>query len=356
MKIRYSIIVVLFVTGLLSSCKKKSNDNPTPITPGIVTTFAGSGSIGSTNGSSTTASFHSPTGIGIDAQGNLYVSDVNNNIIRKITAAGIVSTFAGSGVQGLGDGPASTANFNIPSGIAIDASGNVYVADSYNNIIRQISGGIVNTYAGIAGSGGKGNGSASNAYFLRPSGLAVDASGNLYVSDSGNNLIRKITPAGNVTTFAGSGVNGHTDGTGTAASFDSPAGITIDASGNIYVSDSGNNLIRKITSGGVVSTLAGSGAAGSSNGTGSAATFYGPQGITVDASGNVYVVDTGNNLIRKVTASGVVTTLAGSGKEGSTNGTGTDASFYVPIGITIDAVGNLYVTDSSSELIRKITT
>jgi secreted PhoX family phosphatase len=172
-----------------------------------------------------------------------------------------------------------------------------------------------------------------------------------------NHLIRKITSGGVVTTLAGqAGVTGSTDGTGTAASFYYPTGVAVDTSGNIYVADNDNNLIRKITSGGVVTTLAGqAGVTGSTNGTGNAASFHSPQGIAVDTSGNVYVADAGNNLIRKITSGGVVTTFAGSGSPGSTNGTGTTSSFLCPTGVAIDASGNVYVADMGNDLIRKIT-
>jgi sugar lactone lactonase YvrE len=184
--------------------------------------------------------------------------------------------------------------------------------------------------------------------------VVLDAGGTLYVSDTLNSLIRKITAAGVVTTLAGSGSTGSTDGTGTAASFGNPQDLAVDASGTVYVADTGNNLIRKITAAGVVTTLAGSGRAGSTNATGTAASFDTPYGVAVDSSGTLYVSDTGNNLIRKITAAGVVTTLAGSGSAGSTNGTGTAASFSTPSGLTMDASGALYVADFRNNLIRKI--
>jgi sugar lactone lactonase YvrE len=182
----------------------------------------------------------------------------------------------------------------------------------------------------------------------------VDASGTVYVADSGNHLIRKITSAGVVTTLAGTGSPGRANGTGTAASFNYPTRVVLDAGGTLYVSDTLNSLIRKITAAGVVTTLAGSGSTGSTDGTGTAASFGNPQDLAVDASGTVYVSDTGNNLIRKITAAGVVTTLAGSGSAGSTNGTGTAASFSTPSGLTMDASGALYVADFRNNLIRKI--
>jgi sugar lactone lactonase YvrE len=236
-----------------------------------------------------------------DGLGNIYVADYSNNLIRKITSAGVVSTFAGSGSVGSADGAGILASFNNPQGLVLDGSGNLYVADQGNNLIRKItSGGVVSTFAG-SGKAGSTNGNVTEATFGALSGVALDGLGNLYVADQGNSLIRKITPAGMVTTFAGSGSQGSADGTGTAASFYYPTGLTIDGSGNVYVADRMNNLIRKITPGGIVSTLAGSGNAGFANGKGTAASFNNPFAVAIDGSDNLYVADLGNNLIRKIT-------------------------------------------------------
>jgi len=209
----------------------------------------------------------------------------------------------------------------------VDGSGNVYVGDEVNHKIRKItSAGVVTTLAG-SGSSGSADGTGTLASFNNPYGVAVDLSGNVYVADKGNFLIRKITSGGVVTTLAGSGSSGSANGTGTAASFNYPFGVAVDGSGNVYVGDYENHLIRKITSAGEVTTLAGSGSSGSANGTGTAASFSSPYDVAVDGSGNVYVADYYNHLIRKITSDGVVTTLAGSGSSGSANGTGTAASF-----------------------------
>ncbi len=324
--------------------------------PGVVTTLAGTtGVAGSTNGSGTNTSFSYPFGVAVDSSDNVYVADTNNNLIREITSGGTVMTLAGSsGNSGSTNGTGTGATFRKPQGVAVDTSGNVYVADSGNNLIRKItSGGVVTTLAG-SGSPGNGNGTGTAASFNQPVGIAVDSNGNVYVGDSHSNLIREITPGGVVTTLAGSGSFGSSNGTGTAASFNNPFGVAVDSSGNVYVADNWNSLIRKITSSGVVTTLAGSGSSGSSNGTGSAASFKTPVGISVDSNGNVYVGDWGNNLIRKITPGGVVTTLAGSGSSGSANGTGTAASFNGPAGIAVDTSGNVYVGDSNNDLIREI--
>ncbi|MBJ6762284.1 hypothetical protein JGU66_16060 [Myxococcaceae bacterium JPH2] len=323
----------------------------------MVTTLAGSTTAGSANGTGAAASFKGPMGIATDSQGNVYVAEFNNHLIRKITPAGVVTTLAGSGSSGSSNGMGTAASFNSPSGVAVDASGNVYVADSFNGMIRKITpAGMVSTMAGSTTPGNT-NATGTAASFRGPLGVAVDASGNVYVADSGNKLIRKITPAGVVSTLAGSGEYGSTNGTGTAASFSGPRAVAVDSSGNVYVAEPSSNLIRKVTAAGVVSTLVGTGAVGSADGTGTAASFADPMGVTVDASGNVFVSSIADNLIRKVTSAGVVTTLAGKagvGSNGSADGTGAEARFNLPQAVTVDASGNLYVADYGNNMIRKL--
>src|SRR5581483_3756165 len=239
-----------------------------------------------------------------------------NNVIRKIGVDGTVSTFAGTGVPGSADGT-DTATFNSPLGIAVDKAGNVYVADYGNDLIRKITpAGMVSTIAGKAGVPGAKDGLDTAARFDLPESLAVDGSGNIYVADNGNNLIRKIRPDGTVSTLAGNGSAGKADGNSTQASFNSPFGIAIDGSGNIYIADSGNNEIRKMTPSGAVSTFAGNGTKGAKDAMGLAATFNTPSGVAIDAAGNVYVADENNNLIRKITSAGAVSTFAITSKIG----------------------------------------
>jgi len=270
---------------------------------------------GSADGTGAEASFNSPQGIAVDASGNVYVADTYNHTIRKITSAGVVTTLAGTaGVCDSADGTGAAASFCYPSGVAVDASGNVYVADTYNSTVRKItSAGVVTTLAGTPGASTSADGTGAAANFNYLDDVAVDASGNVYVADTYNHTIRKITSAGVVTTFAGiAGVSGNSDGTGAAASFYYPIGDAVDASGNVYVADTFNNTIRTITPAGVVTTLAGSaGVTGSADGTGAAASFSRPIYVAVDASGTVYVADQNNITIRKITSAGVVTTLAG---------------------------------------------
>jgi sugar lactone lactonase YvrE len=338
------------------------NDTIRKVTPaGVVTTLAGTaGNAGNSDGTGPAASFNDPTGIGIDSGGNLYVADTINNTIRKITPAGVVSTFIGdAGVPGSINGTGTVARFKSPSAVAVDGSGNVYVADTGNYLVRMsTSAGVVTTLAGTAGSRGTADGSGSAARFYEPAGITVDGSGNVYVADTGNDTIRKITSGGSVTTIAGAvALPGSVDGTGTAAQFFAPGGLAVDSGGNVYVADKGNDQIREMTPAGVVTTVAGAvGGSGENDGTGPAAEFNEPSGVAVDGSGNVYVTDQLNDTIRKITPAGVVTTLAGTpGQIGSADGTGPAASFFFPFDIAVDGSGNLYVTDSGNDTIRKIT-
>ena len=330
-------------------------DNPVAGTacPPRVTTLAGSGTAGSTNGTSSAAQFSDPRGVAVDSSGMIYVAEYGNNLIRKITPAGVVTTLAGSGTASFADGTGSAAQFNGPKGVAVDSSGTVYVADTYNHRIRKItSAGVVTTLAG-SGTAGSTSGTGSAAQFNTPYGVAVDSSGTVYVGDKINNLIRKITPAGVVTTLAGSGIAGSGDGTSSTAQFYGPSAVAVDLSGTIYVADTSNNRIRKITSAGVVTTLAGSGIAGSTNGTGSTAQFNSPFGVAVDSSGTIYVAEYYSHLIRKITQAGVVTTLAGI-TYGFTDGTISAAKFAYPFSVAVDSSGTIYVGDADNNRIRKI--
>ncbi len=330
-------------------------------TPGaVVTTFAG-GVFGSNNGTGTAAQFASPEGLGIDGNGNIYVADSDNEEIRKITPTAAVTTIAGVvEVTGSTDGGPATnvPEFNTPEGVAFDANDNVYVADTANNTIREITPtGTVTTIAGKAGTTGTTNGTGSAIRFNTPTSLDFDSNGNLFVADSGNDTIRKLTHSGSTwtsTTFAGTaGTAGAVNATGTAASFSTPTGIAIDTSNNIYVADSVNDLIREITPGGVVTTFAGvAGSAGTTNGAAASAKFSAPSGVAVDASGNVYVADTTNNLIREISA-GTVSTIAGAAS-GFVDGIGTAGHFQGPFAIAVDGSGNLYVADTNDSAIREI--
>ncbi|MCI9846106.1 T9SS type A sorting domain-containing protein [Flavobacterium pectinovorum] len=314
-----------------------------------VTTLAGSTS-GFADGTGTAAQFKNPVGVCTDSNGNIFVADSDNYMIRKITPAGVVTTFAGSTNSGYTDATGTAAKFSLVYGICIDKNDNIFVSD--NTKIRKITpAGVVTTFVGSSSSGNV-DGTGTAARFYNLAGICIDANNTLYVADSQNHRIRKITSEGVVTTLAGSS-DGFDDGTGTAAKFSEPGAVCVDASGNVYVADTGNHKIRKITSAGDVTTFAGS-ANGFVNGTGTAARFSYPFGICIDASNNLYVGDMNNNKIRKITTTGVVTTFAGSSR-GSADGTGTAALFYYPWGLSINN-GIMYVADSSNNRIRKITT
>lgn len=328
-------------------------------TPYSFTTLAGLSSIGSDDGPGQVARFFGPAGLSADAGGNLYLADHENNTIRKITPDGTVTTLAGTpGLRGSVDGTGGDALFINPEDTAVDAAGNVYVADKINCVIRKVTpDGLVTTLAGSPGKTGFVDGQGGDARFQIPSGIAIDATGNLFVADQLNNAIRKVTAAGVVTTVTGranpySAVNGPV----ATAGFFYPYRLALDDLGNLYVAEAGNNIVRKISADGMVSTLAGTALAfGSADGQGPAARFRGVSGITTDRAGNVYVADGGNRTIRKITPGGVTTTILGTtGTSGSADGVGTAALFAVPDGLVMDAADNLYVTDRRNNTVRKV--
>jgi sugar lactone lactonase YvrE len=328
--------------------------------PLSIRTFAGSTTPGSTNGPAFTARFNHAVGLATDLSGNIYVADTENSTIRKITPDGNVSTLAGlAGSFGTNDAIGGGARFYGPQAVAANSAGQVFVADSGNSTIRKITlGGSVSTFAGVAGVSNSFDGTGSNAQFYHPEGVATDAGGNVYVADTWNHTIRKITPAGAVTTLAGLAGNfGAADGTNSKARFNRPTALAVDSATNIFVADSLNHSIRKITPNGMVSTIAGlAGVWGSSDGTNNAARFYLPEGIGIAANGNLFVTDSGNQTLRKISLLGtnwVVTTVAGlNGFAGSTNGTGSSAQFYFPAAIGFDSAGYLYLADTGNNTIR----
>ena len=270
-----------------------------------------------------------------------------------------LTTLAGAGGEfGSQNGTGASAQFFFPVGVAIDASGNLYIGDEVNDTIRMVTpAGVVTTYSGTAALAGGVDGSGGAVRFDEPNGVAVDALGNVYVADTGNSAVRMIAPGGMVTTFAGYiGIPGNLDGVGTDARLNRPFGVAIDGAGNLYVADSAACTVRKVSPSQVVTTLAGeAGVPGSADGVGTAAQFRTPYGLAVDSYGNVYVADAGNNTIRKITAAGVVTTLAGTaGLAGSADGDATRALFWDPTAVALDGSGNLFVADSNNNKIREI--
>jgi len=375
MKLLSKFIFTLSIGAIMitiGSCKKLPPTHSTPITEpnppygsaptttapltyNQTITFAGSGAIGEVNGLGINASFKRPAAIAADVAGNVYVADGENiGVIRKITPDGLVSILAGSSMNGSANGTGTLASFSYIYGLAVDLSGNIYVADAGNNMIRKVTpAGVVTTLAGN-GTVGSQNGTGTAASFNFPCGVAVDEVGYIYVSDSGNGLIRKISPAGLVTTLAGNiGLNTG-NGRGTSVGFDHPFGIAVDRFGNVYVADHENNLIRKITFSGIVSTLVGSGPPGEVVGITILQRFNAPQGISVDVNGNIYVADTINEQIKRITPDGTVMIVAGSGAEGSQNGAVASSSFDMPYGVTVDKSYNVYVIDYNTNLVREI--
>ncbi len=329
-------------------------------TPYFFHTLAGKpGSTGATNLPGPAARFNAPSGVAADAAGNVYVADTANHTIREIALGGTVSTLAGiAGTSGSSDGPVNTAEFNFPTGVAVDSSGTVYVADWGNHLVRKISAGQVTTLAGVAGKAGSADGDKSTAQFNHPSGVAVDPLGQVYVADQGNDAIRIVTADGNVSTIVGMpGVAGAADGIGMNAQFNSPAGITYSGFGHLFVADTGNDTIREITASQnqwTVSTLAGSpGLRGTNDLVGAAARFNSPTGVATLSPGDVVVVtDFGNNTLRTVTLAGQVATLAGSpGTSGASGGAGNSTLLNWPAGIAVDGNGNFYVAESGNSVI-----
>ena len=306
------------------------------------------------------------TGVTVDGTGTLYVSDTYGDTIYKITPGGVATPFAGapythfvyvSTVTGDSrDGTGTDARFFYPAGLAVDRGGNVYVADWYNHTIRKITpAGVVSTFAGSPGQTGEMDGTGPAARFTAPSGVRVDSAGNLFVADWAT--IRKITPDGTVTTVAGSaGLTGSADGLGSAARFSAPSDVAVDSAGNLFVADARNQTVRKITPDGAVTTWAGvAEQVGSDDGTGTVARFYNPSGLTIDGADNIFLADTGNHSIRKITPAGVVTTIASTASGfGQADGPGTTARFHEPLGLAIDGAGMLYVADQANSTIRKI--
>ena len=390
---------------------------------GTITAFAGNGTYGYSGdgGPATAASLEEPYGVAVDASGNVYIADTFNSVIRLVSTAGIITTFAGNNTEGYtGDGGAATAaSLSYPEGVAADASGNVYIADDDNSVVRKVSGGIITTFAGNGNYGYSGDGGpAAVAELAYPEGVAADAGGNVYISDTNNSVIRKVSTTGIITTIAGDGTSGYAgDGTlatgaqlsypaaifagpggilliadfdndrvrevssagiittiagngfdnyggdngpATAALMGAPGTTAVGSDGSVYIADSGNNRIRKVSTNGVITTIAGTGIPGFAGDGGAAfsAQLDNPSGVAVDSSGNVYVADTYNNVIRKISSLGVITTIAGLGYSdySGDGGPATNATFYFPGGVALDSAGNIYVADTYNNAIREIFT
>ncbi len=319
----------------------------------VVSTFAGSGSQGFVNGNGTAASFRFPTYVALDGLGNVLVVDRSNHVIRKIDSDAEVTTFAGTGAIGMGNGDVTTATFKFPDAAVTDSNGNIFITDQSNHVIRKITPeGIVSTFAGT-GSFGSNDGDGATASFYFPAGITVDSDNNLYIADFGNNKVRKITPDGTVSTFAGTGVAGAQDGTALSATFYGLTGVAMDSQNNLFVADYYNNKIRKIDALGNASTFAGTGIAGSNDGTATETTFNHPATISIDSNDHLFLTDENNNKIRKISPEGTTATYAGNGTVGSDEGSALTASFNHPTGLVVDGTV-VYVSDYENHKIRRI--
>jgi trimeric autotransporter adhesin len=338
------------------------------VTPtGVISTVAGNGSSGfaGDGGPATAAQIGNPWGVAIDSAGTLYLSDNTNGQVRKVAAGGMISTAAGTGTSGFsGDGePGPAAQIYKPREMAVDPTGNLYIADSYNNRIRKVTlDGRIHTVAGNGIQGFEGDGGPATAAMMRiPNGMALDFSGNLYIADSSNNRIRKITPDGVISTVAGSGTAGYSGdgGSATLAQLNNPSNVVVDPSGNLYIADGFNWRIRKVAANGIITTFVGTGnyAYSGDGGRATAARITYPAGMTFDSAGNFYFADYGNHRIRKVTADGMISTAVGNGTAGyrGDNGSAKAASLNHPTGVAIDSAGNIYIGDAGNNVVRMVT-
>ena len=331
---------------------------------GTITTIAGGGGFGEDGGPATQARLNLPYGVAVDSAGNLYIADTNNDRIRKVDSAGTITTIAGTGEQGFGGdgGPATQARLNYPYGVAVDGAGNLYIADQYNNRIRRVdSTGTITTIAGTEKRGFSGDGGpAIQAPLFLPTGVAVDGAGNLYIADQYNHRIRKVDSTGTITTIAGTGERrfGGDGGPAIQAQLDEPTGVVVDGAGNLYIADLANHRIRKVDSTGTITTIAGTGERGfgGDGGPATQARLNYPYGVAVDGAGNLYIADLANHRIRKVDSTGTITTFAGTGERGfgGDGGPAIQAQLDAPSGVAVDEAGNLYIADWSNARIRKV--
>ncbi len=332
-----------------------------------ITTVAGNGTAGYTGdgGNALLAQLNGPFGVAADAAGNLFIADRLNNRIRKVDAAGVMTTIAGTETGGYnGDSiAATTAQLYNPTGVATDAAGNLYIADKSNNRIRKVAtSGIITTIAGTGANGNTGDGGpATTATLANPYGLAVDGAGNVYIADQGNNRVRRIDNAGAIHAFAGTGATGFSGDAGVAvnASLHNPYAVACDGGGNVYIADVDNQRIRMVNTAGIISTIAGNGVGGYAGDYGPAtdAQLFEPIGVAVDALGTLYIADAWNHRIRAVTNAGLITSLAGTGTPGYSGdgGHAASAQFKNPNGVAVNSAGDIFVADYNNHAIRHIT-
>jgi len=340
---------------------------PLVVSAQTISTFAGNGTRGycCDGGPATSAELFWPSGVAFDSSGNTYIADSSNNRIRKVFLNGTIITFAGNGTGGYsGDGgPATSAQLRYPTGVAVDSSGNVFIADANNNRVRKVfPNGTIVTIAGNGTAGYSGDGGpATSAELYDPFGVAVDSSGNVFIADSSNNRIREVFLNGTIVTFAGNGTAGYSGdgGPATSAQLYFPYGVAVDSSGNVFIADTYNNRIREVFLNGTITTFAGNGTHGYSGdgGPATSAELHIPSGMAVDSSGNLFIADQGNNRIREVFLNGTIVTIAGNGTAGysGNGGPATSAKLNSPTGVAIDSSGNIYIADTYNMVIRKVT-
>ncbi len=341
------------------------NDRVRRVDPtGVIDTIAGTGVAGFSgdDGPAISAQLNEPTGVAVDGLGTVYIADTNNHRVRRIDLDGVITTIAGAGTAGLsGDsGPATSAQLNVPMGVAVAGDGSVYIADEANHRVRRVTGGIISTAAGTTfGYGGDG-GPATSAQLANPHGVALDKLGNLYITDFGNARLRRVDPLGTITTVAGTGSWGYSGDGGPAevAKLNGPKGAAIDVAGNVYIADQFNHRIRRIDGAGVITTVAGNGYVGYAGDHGPALTvrLEVPRGMVVDGVGNLYISDTSNHRVRRLDGSGVITTVAGVGVYGYSGdgGPATSAMIGYPQGLELDGSGSLFITCPDAPRIRRV--
>lgn len=362
---------VVVATGLLMLCAAGCGSGGI-VSYGTITTLAGTGGVSGYSGDgagATSARLISPSCVAVDSGGNVYIGDAGAHVVRKVASGGTISTFAGTGTAGYsGDGgKASGAQLNAPEACAVDVTGNLYIADTGNSAVRKVNAatGIITTLAGTGGAGFSGDGgAAAGAQLNQPYGIAVDTSGNVFVADTLNYRVRKITAAtGVITTIAGTGTYGFSGdgGAATAAQLANPEGLAVTSTGDLYVAQQASNLVRKIAAGGTITTVAGESnryGFGGDGGKATSAQMNGPSAVVVGGSGDLFIADTGNMEVREVVASsGVMNAAVGDGTQGfkGDGGAATSAELNHPRGLALDGAGNMYIADYGNSVVRKVT-